>query len=276
MKLELLSTRLRAAADEVGHGIASPGTSGLMREAAEALERHLLNRLGDELRAAPSHGAPTMKDALRMLGDVSDDGVGFKADPSSTVPPACRTATLAEALSILKARFQLSPAEKRDIDEAIRCIVSFDGVTDAMVDTALEAAKGAMVDTRRFWTDDDRASVRAMLEAVIEASAPRSAIAPTEYDCTICGGKVHGPFVEPTNKDIMRGSPTGARFKPTHRHAEGGLYQVIGKFVKVKAGKDSWVVGVRYRNAEGMEFIRTLTEFDERMTGVTSDGGNDG
>lgn len=38
-------------------------------------------------------------------------------------------------------------------------------ITDDMVDRALEAAKGAMVDTRRFWTNEDRAAVRAMLAA---------------------------------------------------------------------------------------------------------------
>lgn len=39
---------------------------------------------------------------------------------------------------------------------------------------ALAAANGAMVDTRRYWTDSDKAAVRAMLEAVIEAVPPRS------------------------------------------------------------------------------------------------------
>lgn len=99
-------------------------------------------------------------------------GSEWRSTPSSTAAPACRPATLAEALSVLKAIHPLSPAEQRDIDEAIRCIVSFDGITEAMVDTALEAAKGAMVDTRRHWTEGDRATVRAMLEAVIEASKP--------------------------------------------------------------------------------------------------------
>src|SRR5688572_1734614 len=34
-----------------------------------------------------------------------------------------------------------------------------------MVEAALDAANGAMVDTRRFWTDGDKAAVRAMLNA---------------------------------------------------------------------------------------------------------------
>lgn len=40
-------------------------------------------------------------------------------------------------------------------------------VTDGMVEQALAAANGAMVDTRRHWTEGDRAAVKAMLEAVI-------------------------------------------------------------------------------------------------------------
>lgn len=87
---------------------------------------------------------------------------------------AGRPVTLAEALHILKCVHTLSPAEQRDIDEAIRCIVAFDGITDEMVEQALAAANGAMVDTRRYWTDSDKAAVRAMLEAVIEAVPPRS------------------------------------------------------------------------------------------------------
>lgn len=43
-------------------------------------------------------------------------------------------------------------------------------ITEEMIDRALEAAKGAMVDTRRYWTDGDRAAVRAMLEAVFVPS----------------------------------------------------------------------------------------------------------
>lgn len=42
-----------------------------------------------------------------------------------------------------------------------------EAVTDEMVEKALEAANGAMVDTRRHWTAGDKDAVRAMLEAVI-------------------------------------------------------------------------------------------------------------
>jgi hypothetical protein len=41
-------------------------------------------------------------------------------------------------------------------------------ITDAMVERALEAANGAMVDTRPFWTDGDKAAVRAMLATLSE------------------------------------------------------------------------------------------------------------
>jgi hypothetical protein len=41
-------------------------------------------------------------------------------------------------------------------------------ITDAMVERALDAADGAMVDTRRHWTPGDRAAVRAMLKAALE------------------------------------------------------------------------------------------------------------
>lgn len=44
-------------------------------------------------------------------------------------------------------------------------------ITDEDVEKALEAANGAMVDTRRYWTAEDRAAVRAMLEAVSDPSA---------------------------------------------------------------------------------------------------------
>ena len=46
-------------------------------------------------------------------------------------------------------------------------------ITEGMVDRALEAAKGVLVDTRRFWTEQDRAAVRAMLETTFLPSATR-------------------------------------------------------------------------------------------------------
>lgn len=56
-------------------------------------------------------------------------------------------------------------------------------------------------------------------------------------------------------------------FSATHKHAEGGLYQVMGE-CKVHTDRDSWVDGVRYRNEKGEEFIRTKADFNKRMTGL--------
>lgn len=53
-------------------------------------------------------------------------------------------------------------------------------ITDEDVEKALEAANGVMVDTRRHWTADDRAAVRAMLEAVSFPSPLR------RIPCTPC------------------------------------------------------------------------------------------
>lgn len=96
-----------------------------------------------------------------------------------------RPATLAEALAILKGVHKLSPAERRDIDEAIACIVAFDGITDEMIETALAAARecldqrqaGWVIDTREHWTDGDRAAMKAALEAVIESAKPPRSLA---------------------------------------------------------------------------------------------------
>lgn len=41
-------------------------------------------------------------------------------------------------------------------------------ITEEMVERALEAGEGRTVDTRRFWTTEDRAAVRAMLEAALK------------------------------------------------------------------------------------------------------------
>jgi hypothetical protein len=95
-----------------------------------------------------------------------------QADEDAIASGHGRPATLAEALSILKGVHKLSPAEQRDIDEAINCIVAFDGITDEMVDTALEAAQGVIIDTRRHWHPSDKATVRAMLDAVIDGMKP--------------------------------------------------------------------------------------------------------
>lgn len=54
-------------------------------------------------------------------------------------------------------------------------------------------------------------------------------------------------------------------FRPTHRHAEGGQYQVLDFTLKVQVG-GHWLRAVRYRNAEGMEFVRDEHTFNKRFT----------
>lgn len=73
--------------------------------------------------------------------------------------------------------------------------------------------------------------------------------------------------------DALAGAP--GEFKPTHRHAEGDMYQVIAP-CKVHVGVDTsdqeatgdyrWMEAVRYRNAHGMEFVREKVDFDCRFT----------
>jgi hypothetical protein len=70
----------------------------------------------------------------------------------------------------------------------------------------------------------------------------------------------------------LRGIPAlalkASAFEPTHRHAEGGEYQIIGTFVKLHAGPDNWLTGIRYRDAKGNEFVRTVDDFENRFTPI--------
>lgn len=55
-------------------------------------------------------------------------------------------------------------------------------------------------------------------------------------------------------------------FKPTHRHAEGGLYQLM-MHVRMRFGPDDhWEPGVCYRDDSGMHYCRTRIDFDTRFT----------
>lgn len=53
-------------------------------------------------------------------------------------------------------------------------------------------------------------------------------------------------------------------FQATHKHAQGGLYQLLGR-PHVHAGKDTWVPGVLYTNQKGQQFVRTLENFNKRF-----------
>lgn len=59
-----------------------------------------------------------------------------------------------------------------------------------------------------------------------------------------------------------------AIWKPTHQHAEGGTYQVLGA-IKVHTGKDTWEDGVLYSDRDGLWFCRTRTDFDGRFKRIT-------
>lgn len=62
----------------------------------------------------------------------------------------------------------------------------------------------------------------------------------------------------------------GYRFIATHRHAEGGLYRLLG-YVQVHVAKDTWASGVHYRSEDQMEFVRTLADFNERFTNLSEE-----
>lgn len=61
-----------------------------------------------------------------------------------------------------------------------------------------------------------------------------------------------------------------AGWQPTHRHAEGGMYQLLGE-IKVHVhhavtGNYAWLRGFLYRNEEGMQFARVGHDFEDRFT----------
>ena len=68
-------------------------------------------------------------------------------------------------------------------------------------------------------------------------------------------------------------------FHATHRHARGGLYQVLDTSVKVQLVEKSsggdvigWVPAVRYRNDKGEQFVRARGRFEERFKPWVSRG----
>lgn len=61
------------------------------------------------------------------------------------------------------------------------------------------------------------------------------------------------------------------RFKPTHRHKEGGLYQ-IRAMLSVHIGGE-WKPAMLYRNASMAQFVRELNEFYARFDPLEEPGG---
>lgn len=152
------------------------------------LENLILSAEHLEERVAQSETVDFSSMNLESPATLSAGVALSKSEEDAIASGHGRPATLAEALAILKSVHKLSPAEQRDIDEAIRCIVAFDGITDEMVEQAIAAAHedlrtggGVMIDTRRHWAASDRSAMKAALEAVIEsAKPPRSAIERSE------------------------------------------------------------------------------------------------
>lgn len=62
-------------------------------------------------------------------------------------------------------------------------------------------------------------------------------------------------------------------FKPTHRHAEGGEYQVLGKLKVhiVRVREYFWADAVLYRNEKGEQFVRTKVDFEDRFKEIKNE-----
>lgn len=70
----------------------------------------------------------------------------------------------------------------------------------------------------------------------------------------------------------IAGGQAVADFKPTHQHADGGKYQMIG-FAKHKGdGEALWAQAVVYRNAEGMMFSTDLLRWNARFVPISAEG----
>jgi hypothetical protein len=65
--------------------------------------------------------------------------------------------------------------------------------------------------------------------------------------------------LDPANVRLKTG-----HFEPTHRHADGGVYQALAP-TKIKEPSGEWVPGVLYRNSEGMLFVRRTADFEGRF-----------
>lgn len=63
-----------------------------------------------------------------------------------------------------------------------------------------------------------------------------------------------------------------SNFFATHRHADGGLYEVLRE-VKIhvwnqEAQSYSWEDGVLYKDGRGREYVRTKDDFHTRFTAL--------
>ncbi len=58
------------------------------------------------------------------------------------------------------------------------------------------------------------------------------------------------------------------QFVPTHRHADGLLYQVLDANVCLKNAAGKWSRGVRYCDASGCHYVRTWENWSARFTAL--------
>lgn len=61
---------------------------------------------------------------------------------------------------------------------------------------------------------------------------------------------------------------TAIRFRPTHKHFEGGIYEVMDTALQVQTAANTWQPAVRYRDETGREFVRPASVFNDRFTSL--------
>ena len=172
---------------ESGEQNAAPQASG----SGDAPTSH---RSPKGLEVSPAVAAPSLNDKHRVEGDLSaarDNADYWRRkyhNEAGVEEAAQKVMEWADRIGGFEAKLLAEEIRSIDaiiahaLDESLEPRNRLQGViarleqmrpeiTDGMVDRALEAAEGAMVDTRRFWTEQDRAAVRAMLRAAFLPSA---------------------------------------------------------------------------------------------------------
>lgn len=86
-----------------------------------------------------------------------------------------------------------------------------------------------------------------------------------------CGwSEFHSRPLECFLEDAVKSLESATPFRATHRHAEGGLYQLLDDKLDVHVASNTWMPAVRYRNAEGREFVRTWQQWRERFNPISA------
>lgn len=84
-------------------------------------------------------------------------------------------------------------------------------------------------------------------------------------------GVLHIPMGSSDTQPPIRGRVEDARalpFIPTHRHAEGGMYQVLASDNLMVQIEGRWFNAIRYRDAWDREFVRDAGTFSKRFTAL--------